>query len=336
MDSINLVLPLLQSSKKIFITTHYKPDADAIGSSLGLYHYLVQKGHDVTVVAPSDLPSFLLWMPGVDQVLNFEAEPNKSIKALSEAELIFCLDFNHLGRVKQLEPHLRNSDKPFVLIDHHLEPELQVFSYGVSNPAKSSTSEMIYDFIMMNRDDRLINNEIMECIYAGVMTDTGSFRFAGTTASVHEMIACFKHKGFEHAKVHNLIYDTWSIDRMRFLGYILYQKMEIYLEYGLGIIPITNEDMHLFNISSGDTEGLVNYPLSIEGVNLSILVSERKKEVKLSFRSQGNIDVSTFARRFFNGGGHFNAAGGTSHDKLDETIQKVKTLIINPENFIKQ
>ncbi len=327
MNSITEVLPLLTEPKKIFITTHHKPDGDALGSTLGLYHYLVQKGHQPVVISPSEVPDFLTWMPGIETVLNFESEPKQCLKVLRECDLIFCLDFSRLDRIRMMEEPLRQAAQPRILIDHHLNPDTDAFAYGMSEPQKSSTCEMVYDFIKLAGDDAYISNEVAQCLYTGVMTDTGSFRFPITSASVHEMLAELKHRGLEHSIIHQYIYDSWSEERMRFLGYVLYQKMEIYPAQQAGIITLSQEDQQKFKVATGDTEGIVNYPLSIDNVNISVLLTEKKDEVRMSFRSKGNIDVSTFAAQHFNGGGHFNAAGGRSPLSLEETLKKLKTLL---------
>lgn len=329
---IDQIIPELEQPKKIFITCHTKPDADAIGSTLGLYHYLLQKGHQPSVVSPSEIPDFLMWMPGIETVYNFEAEPKLAQKVLDEAELIFCLDFNHLSRTKSMEAALREAKQPKVLIDHHLLPEDGVFYCGISQPEKSSTCEMVYDFIDRCGDKELIDNNVATCLYTGTMTDTGSFRFPATDASVHDMISFFKKRGLKHSEIHENVYDTNSENRLRFLGFALYEKMEVFLEGKIGLIALRSSDMAPFNLSSGDTEGLVNYPLSITGVQIAVLITERNDEIKMSFRSKGNVDVSTYARTYFNGGGHFNAAGGKSFVSFDETVQLLKTTINNLVN----
>jgi len=327
MKSIVEALPLLKEPKRVFITTHHKPDGDALGSSLGLYHYLQQRGHHPVVVSPSEVPDFLMWMPGIDTVLNYESEPGQCQKALQESELVFCLDFSRLDRIKSMEEMLRNAAQPRILIDHHLQPDVDAFAYGMSEPDKSSTCEMVYDFIRLSGGEQYISNNVAQCLYTGVMTDTGSFRFPITTASVHEMLADLKRRGLDHAIIHQHIYDSWSVERMRFLGYILYQKMEIYPKQQVGIIALTQEDQQRFKVATGDTEGIVNYPLSIEKVTVSVLLTEKKDEVRMSFRSKGNIDVSSFAARHFNGGGHFNAAGGRSRESLAATVSRLKSLL---------
>ncbi|HRP89617.1 MAG TPA: bifunctional oligoribonuclease/PAP phosphatase NrnA [Edaphocola sp.] len=321
------IFEALKTPKKIFITCHQKPDADAIGSTLGLYHYLKLGGHQATIVVPNEIPDFLHWMPELDKIINFESEPKESALILDECDLIFCLDFNHLNRVKGLEKPLRAATQNKILIDHHLEPELDVFFAGVSNPDKSSTCEMVYDFIVDAGDQELINNDIATCLYTGTLTDTGSFRFPGTTASTHRMVAFFKDKGLEHAIIHERIYDCWSENRMRFIGHALEKKMEILENGKLGIIAFSEQELDSFNIQTGDTEGLVNLPLSIEQVKVSVLLTQKNGSIKLSFRSKGQIDVSSFCRKYFNGGGHFNAAGGHSQETFEKTLNKVKTTI---------
>lgn len=326
MRPIQDALPLLQSPKKIFITTHHKPDGDAIGSMLALYHYFIKKGHTVTAASPGELPDFLMWIPGVSTMLNFEAEPDTVLNALQNCDIIFGVDFNDFSRTKHLEQPLIEATQTKILIDHHLLPAAQ-WNYGVSIPEKSSTCEMIYDFINLNNDNQLIDTHIAACIYTGILTDTGSFRFPITTASVHELVADLKRKGLDHTTIHDEIYDSWSLNRMRFLGYVLVDKMEIFPKYKAGLISLARKDMNLFGIKSGDTEGLVNYPLSIAGIRFATLITERTDEVKMSFRSKGDFDVSTFARQHFNGGGHFNASGGRSKLSFIDTVTHFKKIL---------
>ena len=326
MKPIQEVLPLLATPKKIFITTHHKPDGDAIGSMLGLYHYLTKKGHNVTAVAPSELPEFLMWMPGVQHLFNYEAESKKSDRALRESDLIFCLDFNDYSRTKHLTQLLEAATQPKVLIDHHLLPKPQ-WDFGISIPEKSSTCEMIYDFINMSGDNDLIDSDIAACLYTGILTDTGSFRYSSTTAHTHLVAADLKQKGLNHTYIHEHVNDSWSLGRMQFLGYVLLEKMEIFPKYNAGLIALSKQDLKLFDVSNGDTEGLVNYPLSIAGIRFATLITERGDEVKLSFRSKGDFDVSSFAREHFNGGGHFNASGGKSNLSFSETIARFKQIL---------
>ncbi len=326
MKPIEDILPLLQTPKKIFITTHYKPDGDAIGSMLALYHYLTKKGHHVTPVSPCELPEFLMWMPGVRQLLNYEAEASAAKKALDKADYIFCLDFNSFSRTKHLTTLLEEATQPKILIDHHLMPD-PVWDYGISQPQKGSTCEMVYDFINMAGDNDLIDVAIAECIYTGALTDTGSFRFPITTADTHLMVANLMQHGLQHSVVHDMVYDSWSLKRMQFLGYVLLEKMEILPQYKSGIITLARKDTKLFDISSGDTEGMVNYPLTIAGIRFSTLITEHADEVKLSFRSKGDFDVSRFAREHFNGGGHFNASGGRTTQSFTDTVTLFKQIL---------
>lgn len=326
MKPIEDALALLQTPKNIFITTHHKPDGDAIGSMLALYHYLTKKGHHVTAVSPNELPEFLLWMPGVNQLLNFEESPEAANKALKEADFIFGLDFNHFSRTKLIEQPLADATQPKILIDHHLQPA-DTWDYGMSLPHKSSTCEMVYDLINIAGDNNLIDKDIAPCIYTGALTDTGSFRFSVTTGDTHRMIGDLMDKGLKHDEIHGHIYDSWSIRRMQFLGYVLLEKMEILPEYKTGIISLSKKDIKLFGITNGDTEGLVNYPLSIAGIRFAVLITERGDEVRLSLRSKGDFDVSSFARNHFNGGGHFNASGGRSSESFTDTVTVFKQIL---------
>ena len=317
---------LLQTPRRIFLTTHHKPDGDAIGSMLGMQHYLNLRGHRAIAVSPGDVPGFLEWMPGTVSMLNYEAQPEESLKALADAELIICLDFNDFSRTKHLEPHLKAATQTKILIDHHLFPA-DVWDYGWSIPAKSSTCEMVYDFILAHGGQEYLNLDIAACLYTGVMTDTGCFRFPVTTGAVHKMIGALLDLGLDHSRIHEEIYDSWSENRMRFLGYVLIERMEIFRKYDSALIYLSRKDMNLFSVQNGDTEGLVNYPLSINGIRFSTLITERGDEIKLSFRSKGNFDVNTFARHYFDGGGHYNAAGGRSKTGMQETIEYFKRIL---------
>jgi bifunctional oligoribonuclease and PAP phosphatase NrnA len=324
MQPIQNIFPLLGQAKKVVITTHQKPDADAMGSSLALYHFLKQFGHTVTVVSPTNWANFLNWMPGCKTVLDFEAPNDKAKVALNEADWIFCLDFNTLSRTKRMEEMLAVVKAEKILIDHHREPQTEVFAYGISDTGKSSTAEMIYDFIMASGNEDKITTEIAECIYAGTMTDTGSFRFPATTASVHKMVAHLKERGLEHSHVHEELYDNFLESRFRFIGNVLLNRMEIFYEYNTALIAVPQNDLVKFDMRTGDTEGLVNFPLSIKGIKMAAIIIDRGEERKSSFRSKGGFDVNTFARKYFNGGGHFNAAGGFNKEPLEEVVEKFK------------
>jgi bifunctional oligoribonuclease and PAP phosphatase NrnA len=317
----------LTSPKKIVITAHQKPDGDAMGASLGMYHFLVQLGHDVTVISPTNWASFLNWMPGVKNVIDFDFHREKALSILKATEVLFCLDFNVLHRTKHMAAVLTELHCTKVLIDHHQEPERAAFQFGISDTTKSSTCEMVYDFIVESGHSDKINTDVAECLYTGLMTDTGSFRFPSTSASVHRMVAHLKEIGLQHAKVHEHIYDSFLENRLRFIGHALLNRMEVFYEYNTTLMHIPKADLLRFDIKTGDTEGLVNYLLSIEGIRFGALVIDRDEERKWSFRSKGAFDVNTFARKHFEGGGHFNAAGGRSSESLENTIIKFKQIL---------
>ncbi|MEO9004908.1 MAG: bifunctional oligoribonuclease/PAP phosphatase NrnA [Ginsengibacter sp.] len=304
------------------ITFHQKPDADAMGSGLGLYNFLIQFGHQVTVISPTNWAGFLSWMPGAKKVIDFEMQNEKALNVLKDTQWLFCLDFNVLSRARNMEPVLSGLNCTKILIDHHREPQIEVFDYGLSDTGKSSTAEMIYDFIVNSGHAGKINTEIAECLYAGVMTDTGSFRFKSTTASVHRMVASLKEIGFDHSKVHENLFDNFLETRFRFFGNVLLNRMKIFYEYNTALIAIPQKDLIKYNVKTGDTEGLVNFPLSIKGIKLAAVVIDRGDERKSSFRSKGGFDVNTFARKYFNGGGHFNAAGGNNKESLEDVVKK--------------
>jgi len=306
---------------------HQKPDGDAMGSTLGLYHFLNKLGHSCTVISPTNWASFLDWMPGCDKVLDYESQSAKADTLIEQADWIFCLDFNVLSRTKRMEEKLKLAKGERILIDHHQEPQTEVFAYGISDVGKSSTSEMVYDLIVNSGHIDLIDSVIGECLYAGVMTDTGSFRFPSTKASVHKMVYHLKEKGLEHSHVHEELFDNFLEERFRFIGHVLLNRMEVFYEYNTALIAIPQADLIKFNVKTGDTEGLVNYALSIQGIKLAAIIIDRGEERKSSFRSKGNFDVNTFARKYFNGGGHYNAAGGFNKEPLDEVIAKFKTAI---------
>lgn len=324
MKPIAELYPDLTGLKKIVITMHQKPDPDAMGSALGLYHFLTSFGHTVTVVSPTNWAAFLDWMPGCDKVLDYEnyRQREKIEALLKEANWLFCLDFNTISRTKNLANPLSAMKAVKILIDHHQQPDAAFFHFGISDVAKSSTSEMVYDFIVNSGHADRINVAIAECLYAGVMGDTGSFRFPSATASLHMMVAALKEKGLMHTKVHDNIYDNFLENRLRFIGHVLTNRLEVYYEYNTALIAIPKNDLLRYEIKTGDTEGLVNYPLSIRGIKLAAIVIDRDEERKWSFRSKGDFDANTFARKYFEGGGHYSASGGKSSESLEKTVQK--------------
>ncbi len=324
MQALHLLYKELSTPKKVIITMHQKPDGDAMGSTLGLYHFLIQFGHEVTVISPTNWANFLSWMPGVDKVLDYDKNPEKADQLIGAADWLFCLDFNTLSRTKKMEDVLGAALGKRILIDHHQQPQEEKFAFGVSDTSKSSTCEMVFDFIMASGFADKINNNIAQCLYAGVMTDTGSFRFPSTGASVHRMVAHLKDGGLQHSLVHEALFDNSTENRLRFIGNVLVNRMEVFYEYNTALIAIPQADLIKFDIKTGDTEGLVNYPLGIEGIKLAAIIIDRGEERKCSFRSKGDFDVNTFARTYFNGGGHFNAAGGATNNSLENAVADFK------------
>lgn len=301
---------------------HQKPDADAMGSSLALYHVLTALGHAVTVISPTNWADWLRWMDGASKVIDYELNTAKGDEALKKAEWIFCLDFNTLSRTRKMAEPIARSAATRILIDHHQEPQTALFHYGISDTGKSSTCEMVFDFIMASENGDKIHTAVAECLYAGVMADTGSFRFSSATPSVHRMVAVLEDTGMNHTKVHENLFDNFLENRLRFTGHVLLNRMEIFYEYNTALISIPWRDLVKYQIRTGDTEGLVNYPLTVQGIKFSALIIDRDEEIKCSFRSKGEFDVNQFARRYFEGGGHRNAAGGRSSETLDETVQR--------------
>ncbi len=327
MEPIHAIYEQLKLPRQVVITMHQKPDADAMGSALGLYHFLKQLGHSITVISPTNWARWLNWMEGTNDVLDYELNRQEANEILEKAEWLFCLDYNHFNRTKTMAPKLAGLDCVKILVDHHREPDEASFQYGVSNVGKSSTCEMIYDFIVNSGNRDKINSFVAECLYAGVVADTGSFRFSSTHAGVHHMVAALKETGLDHTKVHEALYDNFLENRLRFLGHVLLNRMEIDYQLNTALIYISKMELLKYEIKTGDTEGLVNYPLSIQGIKLVGCVIDRDEERKWSFRSKGQFDCNTFARTYFNGGGHYNAAGGHDAASLQETVQKFKKAI---------
>jgi phosphoesterase RecJ-like protein len=336
MQSIEQFYPFLKTPFKGIITCHQKPDGDAMGSSLALYHFLKSLGHDVTVIAPTNWAQFLDWMPGVDQVIDFEANREIATKLVNEADYTFCLDFNILHRTKHLEPVIANSKSVKILIDHHQQPDTPSFGYGISDVKMSSTCEMIYDFIVQSGHSNLINLDIAQCLYTGLMTDTGSFRFPSTTASVHKIVAHLKEIGLQHALIHENIYDQGTAARLKFIGNAFLYRMQVFPELNTALMAIPKADIYKFELKTGDTEGLVNYLLSIQGIKLAAIVIDREEERKWSFRSKGIFDVNIFARNHFEGGGHANAAGGRSSKSVEATAADFIEIIKTYKNQLTQ
>lgn len=331
MDAIAELKELLSIPRKIIITTHQRPDGDAMGSSLALYHYFKLTGHQPVVISPTGYPDFLEWLPGNDTVVIYERQPKRSKQLVDEAAIIFCADFNKLYRLEELGKIIEASSAVKVLIDHHLEPD-GFANFQFWNSSACSTAELVYDLIVKMGDRQKINSDIATCIYTGILTDTDRFRIPGTSPFVHRIAADLLELGINHTQIYEEVYETFSENRLRFFGYCIREKLEIIKEFKTGIISLETEDLKKFHIQSGDTEGLVNYPLWIKGIRLSALIIQRPDEVKLSFRSKGNIDVNELAHKNFNGGGHKNAAGGRSEVSVTQTREKLIAILAPLKN----
>jgi phosphoesterase RecJ-like protein len=324
MEQIKDIYNQLSSPQVIAITMHQKPDPDAMGSSLALFHYLKKLGHQVTVISPTNWADFLKWMPGCNEVIDFESNKVVAEKILSNIDLLFCLDYNNFSRTRYMEQLLINLSCKKILIDHHREPQTESFDYGISDYTKSSTAEMIFDFIMESGGEQYLDKDIAVSLYAGVMADTGSFRFSSTTSNVHLMVAKLKSFNIDHPKIHTAVYDNFLENRLRFIGHVLSNRMEVLYEFNAAIIAIPKADILKFHIKTGDTEGLVNYPLSIQGIEMAALLIDRDEERKWSFRSKETFDCNSFARKYFQGGGHYNASGGRSTFSIEDNIKQFK------------
>lgn len=318
----------LISPKKISIIPHRNPDGDAMGSTLALYHFLRKLNHQVVVVAPNEFPDFLAWLPDADKVLIFERENDRAKKEIESSKLIFTLDFNALHRTgDSMSAYLETLDTPMVMIDHHQAPD-DYAKYTFSDVAYGSTCEMVYHFIDALGYKDTIDKEIATCIYTGITTDSGSFKYPKTTGTTHRVIADLIDKGIDNTEIHNLLFDNSSENRLKILGMAL-NNMVVLPEYKTAYITLSQEELDSANNQKGDTEGIVNYGLTIKGIDFAVIFIENKEEgiVKISFRSQGPFDVNEFARKHFNGGGHINAAGGKSLVSLDDTVKEFITIL---------
>lgn len=324
----------LQTPKKIAIVSHRNPDGDAIGSSLGLLHFLKQLKHDVHFISPNEYPDFLAWIPGVKNTIIFEKEIEKATEILKSSDYVFTLDFNALHRTGEvMEKTLQSLTVPMIMIDHHQEPDSYPL-YTFSDTNYGSTCEMIYDFINALGYNQIINKEIATCLYVGITTDSGSFRFPKTTSKTHNCVADLISKGIDNSGIHNLLFDNASYSRLQLLGRAL-QNLTLLKEYNTSYITLSQEELDTFNYKKGDTEGIVNYGLSLEGINMTAIFIENKEEgiIKISFRSQSDIDVNQFARKYFNGGGHINAAGGKSFLSLEETVKQFIAILAKDNKY---
>lgn len=328
-EEINRIKTLLSLPKAIVIIPHKNPDGDAIGSTLGLFHYLKQYHHNVVIIAPNDYPDFLKWMPEESSILKYENDKASCDTLIEHAEVIFTLDFNSLGRIGDMESVVATAKGIKVMIDHHQQPD-DYAAYTYSDVSMSSTCEMVFNFIEMLEDVDKINSAIATCLYTGIMTDTGSFRFPSTTSTTHKIIGELIKKGANNSEIHNNIYDTNSYDRLQLLGRAL-SNLKVIPEYRTAYITLTQEELNTFNFKKGDTEGFVNYGLSLKGIVFAAIFIESHQDeiIKISLRSKGDFSVNELSRTHFNGGGHTNAAGGRSTLSLKDTVDKFISILPN-------
>lgn len=317
---------LLNDAQSIVITTHKSPDGDAIGSSLALYHFLKKKNKEVTVIVPDAFPEFLKWMDGNSAIIHYDGQTDEAEKLIEKADLIFSLDYNGLGRIGAMAVPIESASATKIVIDHHQDPKDFADHYIVDTMC-CSTSQLIYEFIENLGELDKLDQAIGECIYCGIMTDTGSFRFPSTTSKTHQVIANLIELGADGSKIHQEVYDTYSEHRLRLLGYALTEKMMVFPALNAAYISLSQEELKRFSFKKGDTEGLVNYPLSINGIKFAVLITEKEDSISLSLRSKDDFYVNKIANEHFNGGGHIYAAGGMLETSLEDAIKKVEAVM---------
>jgi phosphoesterase RecJ-like protein len=308
----------LNAPRRVAILTHTRPDGDAIGSSLGLWHFLKACGHQPTVLIPTPMPALFNFLPDSNTIICYEDMPKQAMEQLQSAEILFILDLNDYKRLEGLCEPASQHPAPKVLIDHHLYPSIEA-DFAHCNVHISSTAELIYQFIGLLGKHDALNADIATCIYTGIATDTGRFKFntqAETLATVSHLLRC----GVDMAYLNRQIFDQNSEKQLRLLGFALSERLTLLPQYNAAYIALDNKDLARFGFEAGDTEGIVNYPLSIAAIQIAALITEREGKVRLSLRSQGNFSVNDLSRRYFNGGGHQNAAGGSSNLSLAETV----------------
>ncbi|HEY6914032.1 MAG TPA: DHH family phosphoesterase [Paludibacter sp.] len=332
-DLITKVKKAIDSVDKIVIVSHVGPDGDAMGSTLALWHYLMTIEKEPVVIVPTAFASFLSWLPGSEFVLVYEDQKEKSDELIAEAELIFTLDFNQESRMAKMADAVINAAAPKILVDHHLHPG-DFPKIAVSYPEISSTSELIFRLICRLGDFSKINLACAECIYTGMMTDTGGFTYNSNGQEIYIIIAELIKLGVDKDDIYRKVFNTYSADRLRLMGFCLYNKMKVYPEYRAALITLTTAELKQFNFTNGDAEGFVNIPLSIQGVDFSVFMREDTDKIKISLRSQGTFPANKVAADLFNGGGHLNASGGESYMSLEETIAKFEEALPDYRDFL--
>ncbi len=329
-QKITEVEDLLDKYDKIVIITHVSPDGDAIGSSLGLYHYLMGLGNDVNIIVPNSFPDFLKWIPGAKDILNYEKHTDFAKKLIDQAELIFCLDFNIPKRALHLGSLIEEAKGKMILVDHHPDPS-DFCDVTISYPEISSTSELIFRLICRMGDFEIMSYETATALYTGMMTDTGGFTYNSNNIEIYYIIGELLKKGINKDQIYSNVYHNYTEDRYRMLGYTLSEKMRIYHEYNTALVWLTNEEQSKYNVKKGDTEGFANLPLNIKGIIFAVFIREDNDFIKISFRSQGDFPSNKFASQCYNGGGHLNAAGGEFYGTMEEAIAIFEKGLAMPE-----
>ena len=312
--------------KRITILIHINPDGDAIGSGLGLMRILRNAGHTGTVISPNAYPEFLKWLPGTEDIIVFDDDVENAT-VIQNSDIIIAVDFNTLRRIKQFNDIVSGSKAYILMIDHHPNPE--AFAHCIiSDVSASSSAEIVLRFIKSGYLSQYMDTETAVCLFTGIITDTGCFSYNSSERSTYEAVAELLDYGIDKDKIYSLLYDDFSADRMRLLGYALNNKMTVMPEYHTAFIWLTREELKRYNFQVGDSEGFVNYPLSIRGVWFSAFFVEKEDHIKISFRSKGAFKVNQFAEKYFNGGGHVNASGGESYETMENTLQHFKEMIL--------
>ncbi len=310
----------IEEAENIVLVTHVTPDGDALGASLGFYHFLTAYGKDfVSVVVPNAFPGFYAWMPGTEDIVVYEKDPDFADRLIRDADVICCLDFNEPKRVEKLASSLVAAEAFKILIDHHLYPA-DFCQLSISYPEMSSTSEMIFRIICRMGMFDLIDRNCAECIYTGMMTDTGSFTYNSNKPEIYTIVCELIKKGIDKDAIYRKVNQVYSESRLRMMGYVLYEKMKVYPDYRAALITLSKEELARFNYETGDTEGFVNLPLSMDQVVFSVFIREDEEYAKVSLRSVGDFPCNRFANRYFNGGGHKNASGGEFYGSLSDAV----------------
>jgi phosphoesterase RecJ-like protein len=320
------VKDLFSTWKKIFIASHVNPDGDSIGSMLALYHFFSNKGHSVRIMAPNKLPGFLRWMPGQENIMIYDDQKPLCDELMLSSGVIFSLDFNTPPRMGQASEIFTLSPAVKILIDHHIQPDIKAYDHVFSMVDVSSTSELTYDFMMVI-DPGAVDKRIAECIYTGIMTDTGSFSYACNYEKTFRIVADLLRLGIDAARINRMVYSSFTEKRLRLLGYALSEKLRVFSEYKTAIIWLTQEELKKYDFSPGDTESMVNYGLAIEGIRFAVLFIEKEDKIRVSLRSTGGFSVNKVARNHYQGGGHINAAGGDSYKPMQKTLDDFEQLL---------